>query len=91
MTWFAIRMLLRRFPRKGGPARVAKAAFERLYGTAPDKFRWVAAATALIAFAVWRWIEREDDVLPFLSVTALFFVLMSLDGSNVAYGDPTFY
>jgi hypothetical protein len=45
----------------------------------------------LIAFAAWRWIEREDDALPFLSVTALFFVLMSLDGSNVASGDPTFY
>jgi hypothetical protein len=31
-------MLLRRFSRKVGPARVAKAAFERLNGAAPDKF-----------------------------------------------------
>jgi cytochrome d ubiquinol oxidase subunit II len=35
-------------------------------------FWWVPAATALVAFAAWRWLETEREVLPFLATIALF-------------------
>src|SRR5919201_9248 len=33
---------------------------------------WVPAATALVAFAAWRWLDTDRDVLPFLAAIALF-------------------
>jgi cytochrome d ubiquinol oxidase subunit II len=33
---------------------------------------WVPAATALVAYAAWRWIESGREVLPFLAAIALF-------------------
>jgi cytochrome d ubiquinol oxidase subunit II len=35
-------------------------------------FWWVPAATALVAFAAWRWLETGREVLPFLATIALF-------------------
>src|ERR1700719_1828803 len=35
-------------------------------------FWWVPAATALVAFAAWRWLETGREVLPFLASVALF-------------------
>jgi cytochrome d ubiquinol oxidase subunit II len=35
-------------------------------------FWWVPAATALVAFAAWRWLETGREVLPFLAAIALF-------------------
>jgi cytochrome d ubiquinol oxidase subunit II len=52
-------------------------------------FWWVPAATALIAFAAWRWIERGHDVLPFVSVIALFLLgFLGLLISNFPYLVP---
>src|SRR5712691_12382325 len=35
-------------------------------------FWWVPAATALVAFAAWRWLETGREVLPFLAAIGLF-------------------
>jgi cytochrome d ubiquinol oxidase subunit II len=35
-------------------------------------FWWVPAATALVAFAAWRWLATGREVLPFLAAIALF-------------------
>src|SRR5260370_13578672 len=34
-------------------------------------FWWVPAATALVAFAAWRWLETEREALPFLATVGL--------------------
>jgi cytochrome d ubiquinol oxidase subunit II len=52
-------------------------------------FWWVPAATALIAFAAWRWIERGHDSLPFLATIALFLLgFLGLVISNFPYLVP---
>ena len=35
-------------------------------------FWWVPAATALVSFAAWRWLETGRETLPFLASVALF-------------------
>src|SRR5947208_946588 len=35
-------------------------------------FWWVPAATAVVAFALWRWLETKHDILPFLATIVLF-------------------
>jgi cytochrome d ubiquinol oxidase subunit II len=50
---------------------------------------WVPAATALVAFATWRWLDTEHDVLPFLAVIVLFLLgYLGLLISNFPYLVP---
>jgi cytochrome d ubiquinol oxidase subunit II len=50
---------------------------------------WVPAATALVAFAAWRWLDGEHDVLPFLAVIVLFLLgYLGLLISNFPYLVP---
>jgi cytochrome d ubiquinol oxidase subunit II len=50
---------------------------------------WVPAATALVAFAAWRWLETGRDVLPFLATIALFLLgYLGLLISNFPYLVP---
>ena len=50
---------------------------------------WVPAATALVAFAAWRWLETGRDVLPFLASIALFLLgYLGLLISNFPYLVP---
>jgi cytochrome d ubiquinol oxidase subunit II len=50
---------------------------------------WVPAATALVAFAAWRWLDTEHDVLPFLATIALFLLgYLGLLVSNFPYLIP---
>jgi cytochrome d ubiquinol oxidase subunit II len=52
-------------------------------------FWWVPAATALVAFAAWRWLETEREVLPFLATIALFLLgYLGLLISNFPYLVP---
>jgi cytochrome d ubiquinol oxidase subunit II len=52
-------------------------------------FWWVPAATALVAFAAWRWLETGREVLPFLAVIALFLLgYLGLLISNFPYLVP---
>jgi cytochrome bd ubiquinol oxidase subunit II len=52
-------------------------------------FWWVPAATALVAFAAWHWLERRHDVLPFLAAIALFLLgYLGLLISNFPYLVP---
>lgn len=52
-------------------------------------FWWVPAATALAAFAAWRWLEAGRDVLPFLAAIALFLLgYLGLVISNFPYLIP---
>jgi cytochrome d ubiquinol oxidase subunit II len=47
------------------------------------------AATALVAFAAWRWLDTERDVLPFLATIALFLLgYLGLLISNFPYLVP---
>ncbi len=49
-------------------------------------FWWVPAATAIVAFAAWRWLETKHDVLPFLATIALFLLgYLGLLISNFPY------
>jgi cytochrome d ubiquinol oxidase subunit II len=53
-------------------------------------FWWVPAATALVAFATWRWLDTQHDVLPFLAVIALFLLgYLGLVISNFPYLVPS--
>jgi len=50
---------------------------------------WVPAATALVAFAAWRWLDTERDALPFLAAIALFLLgYLGLLISNFPYLIP---
>jgi cytochrome d ubiquinol oxidase subunit II len=50
---------------------------------------WVPAATALVAYAAWRWIESGREVLPFLTAIALFLLgYLGLLISNFPYMVP---
>jgi cytochrome d ubiquinol oxidase subunit II len=50
---------------------------------------WVPAATALVAFAIWRGLESEHDALPFLAAIALFLLgYLGLLISNFPYLVP---
>jgi cytochrome d ubiquinol oxidase subunit II len=50
---------------------------------------WIPAATALVAFAAWRWLETRHDVLPFLATIALFLLgYLGLLISNFPYLVP---
>jgi cytochrome bd ubiquinol oxidase subunit II len=50
---------------------------------------WVPTATALVAFAAWRWLDTERDVLPFLAAIALFpLSYLGLSISNLPYLVP---
>jgi len=50
---------------------------------------WVPAAAALVAFASWRWLDSEHDVLPFLATIALFLLgYLGLVISNFPYLVP---
>ncbi len=52
-------------------------------------FWWVPAATAIVAFAAWRWLETKHDVLPFLATIALFLLgYLGLLISNFPYLVP---
>jgi cytochrome bd ubiquinol oxidase subunit II len=52
-------------------------------------FWWVPAATALTAFAAWRWLESEHPVLPFLATIGLFLLgFLGLVISNFPYLVP---
>src|SRR4051794_8704601 len=52
-------------------------------------FWWVPAATALVAFALWRWLETKRDILPFLATIALFLLgYLGLLISNFPYLIP---
>jgi cytochrome d ubiquinol oxidase subunit II len=52
-------------------------------------FWWVPAATALVAYAAWRWIESGREVLPFLAAIALFLLgYLGLLISNFPYMVP---
>ena len=52
-------------------------------------FWWVPAATALVAFAAWRWLETGREVLPFLATIALFLLgYLGLVISNFPYLVP---
>jgi cytochrome bd ubiquinol oxidase subunit II len=53
-------------------------------------FLWpVPAVTALVAFALWRWIERRREVPPFLAAIALFLLgYLGLVISNFPYLVP---
>ncbi len=53
-------------------------------------FWWVPAATLLVAFAAWRWLDSPHDVLPFLAAIALFLLgYLGLVISNFPYLVPT--
>src|SRR6266851_2904724 len=53
-------------------------------------FWWIPAATAIVAFAAWRWLETKHDVLPFLATIALFLLgYLGLLISNFPYIVPT--
>jgi cytochrome bd ubiquinol oxidase subunit II len=50
---------------------------------------WVPAATALVVFAAWRWLDSEHDALPFLAAIALFLLgYLGLVISNFPYLVP---
>jgi cytochrome bd ubiquinol oxidase subunit II len=50
---------------------------------------WVPAATALVAYAAWRWIESGREALPFLAAIALFLLgYLGLLISNFPYLVP---
>jgi cytochrome bd-type quinol oxidase subunit 2 len=50
---------------------------------------WIPAATALVAFAAWRWLDSEHDALPFLAAIALFLLgYLGLVISNFPYLVP---
>jgi cytochrome bd ubiquinol oxidase subunit II len=52
-------------------------------------FWWVPAATALVAFAAWRWLETGREALPFLASIALFLLgFLGLLISNFPYLVP---
>ena len=52
-------------------------------------FWWVPAATLLVAFAAWRWLETGPEVLPFLATIALFLLgYLGLLISNFPYLVP---
>jgi cytochrome d ubiquinol oxidase subunit II len=52
-------------------------------------FWWVPAATALAAFAAWRWLETGREALPFLTTIALFLLgYLGLLISNFPYLVP---
>jgi cytochrome d ubiquinol oxidase subunit II len=52
-------------------------------------FWWVPAATALVAFAAWRWLETGREALPFLAAIALFLLgYLGLLISNFPYLVP---
>ena len=52
-------------------------------------FWWVPAATLLVAFAAWSWLDSPHDVLPFLAAIALFLLgYLGLVISNVPYLVP---
>jgi cytochrome bd ubiquinol oxidase subunit II len=52
-------------------------------------FWWIPAATALVAFAAWRWIDSKHDALPFLAAIALFLLgYLGLLISNFPYLVP---
>src|SRR5258708_6880544 len=52
-------------------------------------FWWVPAATALVAFALWRWLETGREILPFLATIALFLLgYLGLLISNFPYLVP---
>jgi cytochrome d ubiquinol oxidase subunit II len=52
-------------------------------------FWWVPAATVLVAFAAWRWLEAGREVLPFLATIALFLLgYLGLLISNFPYLVP---
>ena len=52
-------------------------------------FWWVPVATALVAFAAWRWLETGREVLPFLATIALFLLgYLGLLISNFPYLVP---
>ena len=52
-------------------------------------FWWVPAATLLVAFAAWRWLETGYEVLPFLATIALFLLgYLGLLISNFPYLVP---
>jgi cytochrome d ubiquinol oxidase subunit II len=69
-------------------------AFERIaerWFSLPNFFFlwWVPAATALVAFAAWRWLDSEHDALPFLAAIALFLLgYLGLVISNFPYLVP---
>ena len=50
---------------------------------------WIPAVTALVAFAAWRWLDSDRDVLPFLAAIALFLLgYLGLLISNFPYLIP---
>jgi cytochrome d ubiquinol oxidase subunit II len=50
---------------------------------------WVPAATALVAFAAWRWLDTKHDILPFIAAIALFLLgYLGLLISNFPYIIP---
>src|SRR5712671_2303032 len=50
---------------------------------------WVPAATALVAYAAWRWIETGREALPFLAAIAMFLLgYLGLLISNFPYLVP---
>jgi cytochrome d ubiquinol oxidase subunit II len=52
-------------------------------------FWWVPAATALVGFAAWRWLETGREALPFLAAIALFLLgYLGLLISNFPYLVP---
>src|ERR1700758_400785 len=52
-------------------------------------FWWVPAATALVSFAAWRWLETGREALPFLASVALFLLgFLGLLISNFPYLVP---
>jgi cytochrome d ubiquinol oxidase subunit II len=52
-------------------------------------FWWVPAATALVSFAAWRWLETGREALPFLASIALFLLgFLGLLISNFPYLVP---
>jgi cytochrome bd ubiquinol oxidase subunit II len=52
-------------------------------------FWWVPAATALVAFVAWRWLETGREALPFLATIALFLLgYLGLLISNFPYLVP---
>src|SRR5882672_1934316 len=69
-------------------------AFERIairWFSLPNFFFlwWVPAATALVAYAAWRWIEAGREALPFLAAIAMFLLgYLGLLISNFPYLVP---
>jgi cytochrome bd ubiquinol oxidase subunit II len=52
-------------------------------------FWWIPAATLLVAFAAWRWLDAGREVLPFLATIALFLLgYLGLLISNFPYLVP---